>query len=95
MSAPCHKLPYSDPDQARREARNGASGALRPYRCHRHPDQDAAVYHLASVSPARLRRIRATRRRTSAEPIPTGPTWDDRYVPDAGSLLTDTTPEGS
>jgi hypothetical protein len=82
MSSPSHKLPYSDPDVARREARNGASGALRPYRCHRHPDQAAPVYHLASVSPARLRRIRATRRRT--EPIRPGSTFDATYTPNAG-----------
>jgi hypothetical protein len=84
MSAPCSKLPYSDPDQARREARNGASGALRPYRCHRHPDQAAPVYHLASVSPTRLRRIRVTRRRTRAEPIQPGSSFDASYLPNAG-----------
>jgi hypothetical protein len=93
MSAPCHKLPYSDPDVARREARCGAAGALRPYRCHRHPDQSAPVYHLASVSPPRLRRIRATRRRTAAEPVPPGNGFDPTsYVADAGDLANQETP---
>ena len=86
MSAPCSKLPYSDPDQARRQARTGASSALRPYRCPRcSRPGEPAVYHLTTVSPPRLRRMqRARAARLAAEPIPPGSGFDRAYVADAG-----------
>jgi hypothetical protein len=90
----CPKLPYPSPDVARREARNGASGALRPFRCPKcSRPGEAAVYHLTTVSPPRLRRMqRARAARLAAEPIPPGSGFDRAYVADQGDLANQETP---
>jgi hypothetical protein len=87
---PCVKIPYRTPDQARQEARAGGDkGQLRPYSCSACSTPGGVVYHLTSISKARLRQVHRTadRRwresRLAAETIPPG-TWDDRaYVPNA------------
>jgi hypothetical protein len=79
MSVPCPnpgKIPYDSADLARREASHLERGTPKVYRCR------CGSFHVTTISPTRLRRMRATRRRT--EPIRPGSTFDATYTPNAG-----------